>query len=185
MAGISGMGSWQTKHLCILTSYYLIFCGIFEFFLAQNFKNKVLTVRKKSTLRISSDHWLKMSGHQLSKMGNNDVMWHVTYKRGMWYVTYDTHGILNIASKFKVPSSNGFKDCFVWRFPLHGYLYIHMLYHISFNFIFFWHLESLYQLNNILLGLLNWSAPAVVSLFSFALWKIPHTGDTNFLDRCG
>ena len=85
-----------------------------------------------------------MSGHLLSKLGNNDVVWHVTYKRGMWYVTYDTHGMLNMASKFRVPSSNGFKDCFVWRFSLHGYLYNHMLYPISFNSFFFFDILNPY-----------------------------------------
>ena len=50
-------------------------------------------------------------------------------------MTYDTHGMLNIASTFQVPSSNILKDCFVWRFPLHVYL---KLYEALQDIVYIW-----------------------------------------------
>ena len=99
-------------------------------------------------------------------------MWHVT--SGIWHMTYDTHGMLNIVTKFQFPSSNGLKDCFVWRFPLYSYLTT--ICYIQFHFIFIllkffnphpdW--VIFYLVFSFGQHLLWWEG-----LFPFALWKMP------------
>ena len=80
-----------------------------------------------------------------------------------------THGMLNIFSKFHVPTSNGLKGYFVWRSP-----YNHMLYPISFHFHFVEIFDSypnwvtFYWVFSFGQHLLRWKG-----LLPFALWKMP------------
>ena len=47
---------------------------------------------------------------KLNKLGD---MWHVTHD--MWHVTCDTQSVVNIVSKFQIPSSNGLGFMMSWR----------------------------------------------------------------------
>ena len=43
-------------------------------------------------------------------------IWHVTLDK--WHVTRDSLGVVNIASKFQVPSSNGLRVIIFWKFDI-------------------------------------------------------------------